>query len=134
MVATPQVTAPADRHETPSRVREHERALEQVRRAYAALPPDRPVRLAKRTSNLFRNRTATDAPGLDLSALRGVVEVRPGIGGGPATALVGGLTTYEQLVDELLPHGFVPLVVPQLRTITIGGALTGLGLQGGPVP
>jgi FAD/FMN-containing dehydrogenase len=129
MVATPQVTSPADRHDPLQRVREHERALEQVKRAYAALPPDRPVRLAKRTSNLFRNRTATDAPGLDLSALCGVVEVRPATDGAPATALVGGLTTYEQLVDELLPHGFVPLVVPQLRTITIGGAVTGLGIE-----
>ncbi|KRF38811.1 FAD-linked oxidase [Terrabacter sp. Soil810] len=129
MVATPQVTSPADRHDPLQRVRDHERALEQVRRTYAALPPDRPVRLAKRTSNLFRNRTATDSRGLDLSALCGVVEVRPGTGGAPATALVGGLTTYEQLVDELLPHGFVPLVVPQLRTITIGGAVTGLGIE-----
>ena len=59
--------------------------------------------------------------------MRGVVEVRPVDGGG--TARVGGLTTYEQLVDELLPHGFVPLVVPQLRTITIGGAVTGLGIE-----
>ena len=77
---------------------------------------------------------ATDAPGLDLSAFRGVVEVRPGVDGGPATALVGGLTTYEQLVDELLPHGYVPLVVPQLRTITIGGAVTGLGIEAVVVP
>jgi FAD/FMN-containing dehydrogenase len=129
MVATPQVTSPADRHDPLQRVRDHERALDEVRRAYAALPPDRPVRLAKRTSNLFRDRSATDSPGLDLSAMTGVVEVRPGVDGGPATALVGGLTTYEQLVDELLPHGFVPLVVPQLRTITIGGAVTGLGIE-----
>jgi len=121
--------SPADRPDAHQRVRDHERALEQVRTAYAALPPDQPVRLAKRTSNLFRDRTAHDSPGLDLSAFRGVVEVRPGVDGRPATALVGGLTTYEQLVDELLPHGYVPLVVPQLRTITIGGAVTGLGIE-----
>ncbi|NUR80302.1 MAG: FAD-binding oxidoreductase [Dermatophilaceae bacterium] len=112
-----------------ARVREHERAIAEVQRAYAALPPDRPVRLAKRTSNLFRVRSDTGAPGLDLSTLRGVVEVRPGDDGAPATARVGGVTTYEQLVDELLPRGYVPLVVPQLRTITIGGAVTGLGIE-----
>src|SRR5690606_30391786 len=44
-------------------------------------------------------------------------------------ARVGGLTTYERLVDELLPHGLMPLVVPQLRTITIGGAVVGLGIE-----
>lgn len=128
-MANPQVTSPVEVDGVPARVQEHERALEQAKRAYAALPPDRPVRLAKRTSNLFRTRSATDAPGLNLSAFRGVVEVRPGRDREPATALVGGLTTYEQLVDELLPHGFVPLVVPQLRTITIGGAVTGLGIE-----
>ncbi|GAB3874327.1 FAD-binding oxidoreductase [Terrabacter terrigena] len=126
-MAAPQVTTLGDDPST--RVRDHERALADVRRAYAALPPDQPVRLAKRTSNLFRVRSATGAPGLDLSTLSGVVEVTPGVDGRPATARVGGVTTYEQLVDELLQLGYVPLVVPQLRTITIGGAVTGLGIE-----
>jgi FAD/FMN-containing dehydrogenase len=107
------------------RARQHERAVCAAVEAYAALPPDQPVRLAKRTSNLFRTRAATSTPGLDLSALQGVVDVDVEA----RTARVGGLTTYERLVDELLPHGLVPLVVPQLRTITIGGAVTGLGIE-----
>jgi FAD/FMN-containing dehydrogenase len=116
------MTGPPD---TQERARRHERAIAAAASAYAALPPDQPVRLAKSTSNLFRTRSVATAPGLDLSALRGVVEVDAEA----HTARVGGLTTYEQLVDELLPHGFVPLVVPQLRTITIGGAVTGLGIE-----
>jgi FAD/FMN-containing dehydrogenase len=116
------MTSPPDMLERAGR---HERAIAEAAAAYAALPPDQPVRLAKRTSNLFRTRSATTAPGLDLSGLQGVVEVDAEA----RTARVGGLTTYEQLVDELLPHGFVPLVVPQLRTITIGGAVTGLGIE-----
>ena len=115
----------ADPPDALERARQHERAVCAAVEAYAALPPDQPVRLAKRTSNLFRTRAATSTPGLDLSALQGVVEVDAEA----RTARVGGLTTYEQLVDELLPHGFVPLVVPQLRTITIGGAVTGLGIE-----
>ena len=31
--------------------------------------------------------------------------------------------TFEKLVDETLKHGLVPLVVPELKTITIGGAV-----------
>jgi FAD/FMN-containing dehydrogenase len=120
--ASPVLTDPPDTH---ARARQHERAVAEAAAAYAALPPDQPVRLAKRTSNLFRTRSETASPGLDLSALQGVVEVDAEA----RTARVGGLTTYEQLVDELLPHGFVPLVVPQLRTITIGGAVTGLGIE-----
>ena len=45
------------------------------------------------------------------------------------TADVQGMCTYEELVDATLPHGLMPLVVPQLRTITLGGAVTGLGIE-----
>ena len=39
------------------------------------------------------------------------------------------MCTYEHLVEATLPHGLIPLVVPQLRTITLGGAVTGLGIE-----
>ena len=39
------------------------------------------------------------------------------------------MTTYEDLADATLRHGLMPLVVPQLKTITIGGAVTGLGIE-----
>jgi FAD/FMN-containing dehydrogenase len=45
------------------------------------------------------------------------------------TAQVQGMTTYEALVDATLPYGLMPLVVPQLKTITIGGAVAGLGIE-----
>ena len=45
------------------------------------------------------------------------------------TAEVQGMTTYEDLVDATLAHGLMPLVVPQLKTITLGGAVTGLGIE-----
>jgi FAD/FMN-containing dehydrogenase len=48
---------------------------------------------------------------------------------GSRTALVGGMTTYEDLADATLRHGLMPLVVPQLKTITLGGAVTGLGIE-----
>jgi len=83
------------------------------------------VRLAKHTSNLFRARARTDAPGLDVSGLGGVVAVDEEAG----TADVQGMCTYEHLVDVTLPRGFIPQVVPQLRTITLGGAVTGLGIE-----
>ncbi len=43
--------------------------------------------------------------------------------------MVGGMTTYEDLADATLRHGLMPLVVPQLKTITLGGAVTGLGIE-----
>src|SRR6266702_3123063 len=109
----------------------HEAEVARLREAYAALPPGAPVRLAKRTSNLFRFRDPggrTDPAaraGLDVSAFGHVLSVDPVT----RSARVGGMTTYEDLCDATLPHQLMPLVVPQLKTITLGGAVTGLGIE-----
>ena len=103
--------------------REQHRAGEaRLRESYAALPHGAPVRLAKRTSNLFRGRAAGVA-GLDVSGLTGVIEVDGDV------AEVQGMCTYEHLVEVTLAHHRIPLVVPQLRTITLGGAVSGLGIE-----
>ncbi|MEV6690327.1 FAD-binding oxidoreductase [Micromonospora sp. NPDC051196] len=106
-------------------VRDHDLAVAQLRRSYEAVPVGQPVRLAKRTSNLFRPRNAPRTTGLDVSGLDGVLGVDPVA----RTADVQGMCTYERLVDATLAHGLMPLVVPQLRTITLGGAVTGLGIE-----
>ncbi len=104
---------------------QHQEAVRRLRASYDAIAPGAPVRLAKRTSNLFRPRDATGTPGLDVSGLDGVISVDPE----NRTADVQGMCTYEDLVDATLPHGLIPFVVPQLRTITLGGAVTGLGIE-----
>ncbi|RQM35949.1 FAD-binding oxidoreductase [Rhodococcus ruber] len=109
----------------PSGESAHRAGVERLLRSYRAIPADAPVRLAKKTSNLFRARARVNAPGLDVSGLGGVVSVDPVA----RTADVAGMCTYEDLVDATLPHGLAPLVVPQLKTITLGGAVTGLGIE-----
>jgi FAD/FMN-containing dehydrogenase len=103
----------------------HTQAVRRLRASYDAIPAGVPVRLAKRTSNLFRARQRQHAPGLDVSGLGGVISIDPA----GRTADVQGMCTYEDLVDVTLGHGLIPLVVPQLRTITLGGAVTGLGIE-----
>lgn len=93
--------------------------------SFHRVPPTDRVRLAKKTSNLFRARERTGGPGLDTSGLTGVLSVDPVA----RTADVAGMCTYEDLVAATLPYGFSPLVVPQLKTITVGGAVTGLGIE-----
>src|SRR3954471_7986699 len=102
----------------------YEARVDALRRALLAAPKDAPVRLRKRTSNLFRPRDRAASP-LDADGFTGVLSVD--VEG--RTAGVGGMTTYEDLVDATLPHGLMPLVVPQLKTITLGGAVTGLGIE-----
>jgi FAD/FMN-containing dehydrogenase len=103
----------------------HAAGVERLLESYRALPADAPVRLAKRTSNLFRSRAETNARGLDTSGLTGVIAVDRE----SRTADVAGMCTYEDLVAATLPHALAPLVVPQLKTITLGGAVTGLGIE-----
>lgn len=103
----------------------HAVGVERLLESYRAVPPTAPIRLAKRTSNLFRMRAAADAPGLDTTGLTGVIAVDPSA----RTADVAGMCTYEDLVAATLPYGLAPLVVPQLKTITLGGAVTGLGIE-----
>jgi FAD/FMN-containing dehydrogenase len=93
--------------------------------SYRSIPATSAVRLAKPTSNLFRARAKRDAPGLDTSGLTGVLSVDPET----RTADVAGMCTYEDLVAATLPFGLSPLVVPQLKTITLGGAVSGLGIE-----
>ncbi len=106
----------------------HADAVARLKASYDAIPPGATVRLAKRTSNLFRARSKVDVPGLDVSGLSGVVSVDVAADGS-ATADVQGMCTYEDLVDVTLARGFIPYVVPQLRSITLGGAVTGLGIE-----
>jgi FAD/FMN-containing dehydrogenase len=48
---------------------------------------------------------------------------------GRMTADVEGMATYEAVVNETLRYGLLPAVVPQLKTITVGGAVSGLGIE-----
>ncbi|BDH59586.1 FAD-binding oxidoreductase [Tsukamurella sp. PLM1] len=99
--------------------------LDRLLASLDAIPTDGRIRLAKKTSNLFRARAATDTPGLDVSGLAAVIAIDPDA----RTADVGGMCTYEDLVAATLPFGLAPTVVPQLKTITLGGAVTGMGIE-----
>ena len=129
--AAPQVApdpeATAGREGGPARA-EHTRRRTRLAEQYAATPAGGPVRLAKRTSNLFRARRAS-AERLDVRGLDHVLAIDPVA----RTADVQGITTYEHLVDATLAHGLMPLVVPQLKTITVGGAVSGLGIESSSV-
>lgn len=83
------------------------------------------VRLAKSTSNLFRDRQGPGGPRLDVRSLSEVI----GVDSAAQTVEVEGMTPYETLTDACLEHGCMPLVVPQLKSITIGGAVSGVGIE-----
>ena len=84
-----------------------------------------PIGLQKRTSNLFRRREQGVKHRLNVHSFDHVLHIDQD----RMTADVEAMTTYGALVDETLRYGLLPAVVPQLKTITVGGALSGLGIE-----
>ncbi len=83
------------------------------------------IRLEKSTSNLFRTRTQSSGGKLDVRSLNEVIRVDAD----RQLVEVEGMTTYADLTDACLAQGCMPMVVPQLKSITIGGAVSGIGIE-----
>ena len=81
------------------------------------------VALAKETSNLFRDRAAGARRRLDVRGFNQVLSVRENF------VEAEGMIPYEDLTAACLQHGVMPAVVPQLKTITLGGAVAGVGIE-----
>jgi FAD/FMN-containing dehydrogenase len=93
-------------------------ALRQARAANAG-----PLALAKDTSNLFRDRAAAARRRLDVRGFNQVLSIAEG------RVEAEGMTPYEELTRACLAQGVMPAVVPQLKTITLGGAVAGVGIE-----
>jgi FAD/FMN-containing dehydrogenase len=83
------------------------------------------VALKKESSNLFRDRDRAGRPRLDVREFDHILQVDPAVGWVEAE----GMTPYEYLVLATLTCGVMPTVVPQLKTITLGGAVAGVGIE-----
>jgi FAD/FMN-containing dehydrogenase len=83
------------------------------------------IGLAKSTSNLFRHRDGAQKRKIDVRGFNRVLRVDTD----RMLADVEGMTTYEAFVEETLRYGLLPAVVPQLKTITAGGAVSGIGIE-----
>lgn len=105
---------------------EHTRRL---RAAEAVAKQPGPLRMFKSTtSNTFRPQqigARETKSRLDLSGFVHVLEVN-------TTELwcdIEASATFETFVDATFSQGTAPLVVPELRTITVGGAIVGIGVE-----
>jgi FAD/FMN-containing dehydrogenase len=84
-----------------------------------------PVGLRKSHSNLFRRRDTRGKSRVDVRPFVRVLSIDRE----RMLADVEGMTTYQDFVAATLPHSLLPAVVPQLKTITVGGAVSGLGIE-----
>jgi hypothetical protein len=86
------------------------------------------LRVKKKTiSNLFRydGRKKLSSREINLSQFNNPLY----LDSRNLTLEVQGLATYEQIVDFVLPYGFLPLITPELKHITVGGAIVGIGIE-----
>ena len=83
------------------------------------------VGIAKTTSNLFRDRARGAKHLLDVRSFDHVLAVDPAGQWFEAE----GMAPYEDIVASTLAAGIMPAVVPQLKTITLGGAAAGVGIE-----
>lgn len=79
----------------------------------------------KSSSNLFRTRTRGSSAAVNVRDFTHVISVDPE----SLTADVEGMTTYEEFVRVVQRYGLLPTVVPELKSITVGGAVTGIGIE-----
>ncbi len=104
----------------------HQERVEKLRKELVG--NTRPLKVKKKTaSNLFRYewRNLGDYRLVDLSEFDKPLYFDEQ----EQTLEVEGLATHEAIVDFLLPHGYAPLVTPELKHITIGGATVGIGIE-----
>ncbi len=107
---------------------QHRRKVDRVQAQLRAWPAGRPLSLQKRTPS-----HQVPKPGdlkyrdhkLDLSDLDAVIQIDPEAR--TCTAEPG--VPFVDLVAATLPYGLVPYVVPELETITIGGAVSGCSIE-----
>lgn len=81
-----------------------------------------PVSLDKKTSNLFR-RGDNAKNRLDVSLFNKVLSIENGL------ACVEGMITMEELATATLEKGLIPEVLVDLKTITAGGAVSGIAIE-----
>jgi len=103
----------------------HAEKLQRLREQIQADAGSAPIGLTKDTSNLFRDRKQEPRQKLDVRQFNEVLAINREEG----WVEVEGMTPYVKLVDAMLAQGLMPAVVPQLKSITIGGAAAGVGIE-----
>lgn len=87
-----------------------------------------PVRIQKSVDSHFVPNpydTRKKLPRVDMSSLNEILEIDPA----EMTCTAESGVTFERLVAETQKHSLIPLTVPELKGITIGGAVSGCSIE-----
>jgi FAD/FMN-containing dehydrogenase len=100
------------------------RVSEQLRRRTSTAPLSRQKRVVSHQVPKVHDKKQTDET-INLRDFDEVIEIDPV----RRICIAEPGVPFCKLVDRTLPLGFVPIVVPELKTITIGGAVAGCSIE-----
>jgi FAD/FMN-containing dehydrogenase len=110
------------------RPQDHNAKVERIADDLRRWPADRPLSLHKRavSHQVPKSGDAKYSDGhVDISDLDTILS----IDAAARTCVAESGVTFVDLVAATLRHGLVPIVVPELKTITIGGAVSGCSIE-----
>ncbi|QRO01756.1 FAD-binding oxidoreductase [Archangium violaceum] len=115
--------------EQPERHQElHAAKVERIARQLRQRTSTRPVSLKKKTPPHQvpkRNDRRRSDEKIDLSDLDQILEIDPVA----MTCTVEPAVTFDEVVRATLPYGLAPIIVPEHKTITLGGAVAGCSIE-----
>ncbi|MDY0004364.1 MAG: FAD-binding oxidoreductase [Polyangia bacterium] len=117
--SSPQGEARSVRH-----ARKVARVSEQLRHRKSTAPLSRQKRTVSHQVPKVRDRKHSDEK-IDLGDFDEIIEVDPE----RRLCIAEPGVPFCKVVDATLPFGLVPIVVPELKTITIGGAVAGCSIE-----
>jgi hypothetical protein len=100
------------------------RIAEQLRKRKSRAPLSRRKRVVSHQVPKLHDKRYMDEK-IDLRDLDEVIEIDPE----RLICIAEPGVPFCKLVDQTLPFGLVPIVVPELKTITIGGAVAGCSIE-----
>jgi FAD/FMN-containing dehydrogenase len=106
----------------------HAAKIERIARQLRQRTSTRPVSLKKKTPPHQvpkRNDQRRSDEKIDLSDLDQIIEIDP-VG---MTCTVEPAVTFDEVVRATLRYGLVPIIVPEHKTITLGGSVAGCSIE-----
>ena len=100
------------------------RVSEQLRRRKSTAPLSRQKRVVSHQVPKVHDKKHTDEK-VNLTDFDEIIEIDPE----RRICIAEPGVPFCKIVDRTLPLGFVPIVVPELKTITIGGAVAGCSIE-----